>query len=220
MTSISVKHFLIYKTTNLLNGKIYIGKHETFNKDDGYMGSGKYLKRSISKYGLENFKREILFECSSEDEMNLKEAELVTEEFCDRKDTYNICPGGKGGWAYVNKNIVRDHRPGAKKRNEMHQYKMINDQNYRNKITRKISESLRNSEKFKYGIKNRLNIPTMLGKNHSEETKLKMSKSKVGNKNHSFGKIWVNNGIINKLIKIEDLEPGFIRGRIGVSKKI
>lgn len=40
----------------------------------------------------------------TEEEMNTKEAELVTEEFCLREDTYNICVGGKGGFSHINKN--------------------------------------------------------------------------------------------------------------------
>ena len=70
------KHYLVYKTTNLVNGKIYIGKHETDNLDDGYLGSGKILRKAIEKYGEQNFKREILFECSTREEMNAKEAEI------------------------------------------------------------------------------------------------------------------------------------------------
>lgn len=52
---------IIYKTTNLLDGKFYIGAHSTEILEDGYLGSGKYLKRAVLKYGRENFAREILF---------------------------------------------------------------------------------------------------------------------------------------------------------------
>lgn len=50
----------VYKTTNLLNGKIYIGQHTTENPDDGYMGSGVYLQKAIKEDGKENFTREII----------------------------------------------------------------------------------------------------------------------------------------------------------------
>jgi hypothetical protein len=66
-------NFIIYKITNLINGKVYIGKHETKNINDNYFGSGKLIRRAIKKYGISNFKKEILFQFSSREEMNAKE---------------------------------------------------------------------------------------------------------------------------------------------------
>ena len=100
--------YTIYKITNLINDKIYIGKHQTKDLNDSYMGSGKNIIRSIRKYGIENFNKEILFQFDNEESMNAKESELVTEGFCLREDNYNLCPGGKGGWGYINANLVKD----------------------------------------------------------------------------------------------------------------
>lgn len=100
--------YTIYKITNKINGKIYIGQHQTDNVDDYYMGSGKLLKRAQRKYGIENFVKEILHVFDTEDEMNAKEAEIVTEDFCLREDTYNMCPGGFGGFGYINQNSLNN----------------------------------------------------------------------------------------------------------------
>ena len=59
------KYHIIYKTTNLINGKIYVGMHSTDNLNDGYLGSGWILKQAIKKYGKENFKREVLLVLSN-----------------------------------------------------------------------------------------------------------------------------------------------------------
>lgn len=67
------------------------------------MGSGLIIKRAIKKYGVENFEKTIIHTCSSKEEMNKKEAELVNEEFLSRNDVYNIKLGGNGGWDNINK---------------------------------------------------------------------------------------------------------------------
>jgi group I intron endonuclease len=90
-------HNIVYKTTNLVNQKFYIGVHATNNLNDGYLGSGKLLKRAIKKYGIENFKREILFDFETLDEAYSKEGELVTSGFIENQDNYNLRTGGEGG---------------------------------------------------------------------------------------------------------------------------
>ena len=88
------KHYIIYKTTNLLNNKIYIGQHQTNNLDDGYFGSGYNIKKAVAKHGIQNFDTCVLFNFDSFEEMNNKEIELVNEAFIKREDTYNLVIGG------------------------------------------------------------------------------------------------------------------------------
>lgn len=92
-------HYIVYETTNLINNKIYIGVHKTENLNDGYLGSGVGIKRAITKYGKENFSREVIEFCGSYDDALALEAELVNEEFISRRDTYNIIKGGYEGFA-------------------------------------------------------------------------------------------------------------------------
>lgn len=201
--------YTIYKITNKLNGKIYIGKHQTKDLDDGYMGSGKWLKSSIVKHGLENFNKEILFQFDSESDMNAKEAELVTEEFCLREDTYNLCPGGKGGWGYINSNNlgVNDNQKIAAA-----------------KLAPKIAAlggkaAQKTLKEKKLGIYSENIANGFKGKTHSEESKIKIGEKnslrQTGEQNSQFGTMWITNGKENKKIKksTSDIPNGWYSGR-------
>lgn len=89
------KYHFVYKITNLVNQKYYIGVHSTNNIEDGYMGSGTAIKNAIQKYGIENFKREILEFVETAEEKWLAEIKHVTLDVVRDENSYNMAPGGK-----------------------------------------------------------------------------------------------------------------------------
>jgi len=87
---------IIYKTTNLVNGKFYIGKDTKNCKT--YLGSGKLLQKALKKYGRSNFTKETLQVCSTLDELNKAEVYWIRLLNARNKTlAYNIAEGGDGG---------------------------------------------------------------------------------------------------------------------------
>ena len=84
-----------YKITNLMNGHYYYGVHNTDNLDDGYMGSGFRLKKAYKKYGIENFKKEIIEMFPTMEEAFQKEHEVVNEKLIKLEECYNCQIGGR-----------------------------------------------------------------------------------------------------------------------------
>ena len=154
---------IIYKTTNLINGKIYVGQDSKNNPN--YLGSGKYINKSINKYSKENFKKEILCECNSKEELNEKEIYWIKELNSKVPNGYNLTDGGEGVF-----------NPCDETRNKMSKLasKKIGDKNpFFNKHHSK--ESIEKMSKIKLGkpspMKGKIGI-------YSEETLIKMRKPK------------------------------------------
>ncbi len=183
------KFYIIYKTTNIKNSKFYIGAHETFILEDGYLGSGKILKRSIKYYGLLNFKREILEYCNNANDMYNREAEIVNKELLNNKLCMNIIIGGRCG-------LTPDLIANGHKRQR---WLLKNDKDWRKKRSAKASKSLKGRP------------GTFINKKHSKETIQKMCLIRggtgTGKSNSQYGSRWITNGIKNSKIKKDCIVP-------------
>ena len=209
-------HYTVYKITNNLNNKFYIGKHQTYDLGDGYMGSGKWLKRAIQKYGIENFSKEILHVFETEEEMNAKEKELVVIS----EQSYNLCEGGKGGFSYINRTVSSEKKQSLKAL-KIHRERLKNPVYYNNwkNALLKAAQNPHVKEKRRQGLKasysNRAG--TFTGKKHNSSSKRKIgtanSLKQKGKNNSQFGTFWVTNGKANKKVR-ENIPEGFVKGRI------
>lgn len=98
----------IYRITNLVNGKTYIGQHQYKKMNDRYMGSGTYLKRAKKKYGLKNFHKTILcHSISCKRTINVIEKLLIKKERLRGKAEYNSASGGKILWQHSEEVVNR-----------------------------------------------------------------------------------------------------------------
>ena len=205
------KYHYIYKTTNLKNGKYYIGMHSTNNLEDGYMGSGKRLRRSLIKYGKENFKSEILEFLPERKTLVEREKEIVNEELLKDTLSMNLKQGGEGGT--INDEHRKNLKIGASK---YQKNKWLIDSDYRDKIKKLLLDNI-----VKNHLLGKINYNNFEGRKHTEDTKNKMRDVKigmyVGEKNPSYGTCWITNGKENKKIKKEKINDylceGWYKGR-------
>lgn len=195
------KYHYIYKTTNIITGKYYIGMHSTDNLEDGYLGSGKRLWYSVKKYGKENHKVEILEFLPNrrsliEREMGLVNEDIIKEELC-----MNLKTGGLGGFIsdeQQKKRAIAAGKASAKKRK-------VDDMLYL-KFKEIASKTMKKNHK-----EGKIKYDTFAGKKHTDETKRKISKTnsikQKGENNSQFGSVWITNGKENKKIKKIDVIP-------------
>lgn len=201
------KYHYLYKTTNLINNKFYVGIHSTVNLEDGYIGSGTLLRRAIRRYGKNNFKFEIIQFFKSREELLIKEKEIVNEEILKNNQCMNLKPGGGGGFCN------EEHRNKFIEASKKTQFK-TND-----KGTEKFKYLYQNDDTWKKWFISRCKPYDWTGKKHSEDTKKKIGKINSINqkkeKNSQFGTCWITDGVNNKKINKDLTIPeGWYKGRI------
>lgn len=196
------QHHILYKTTNLITERYYIGMHSTNSLEDGYIGSGKRLWYEIRKYGRVNFKFEILEHCSTRAELVAREAIIVNEQEINREKCLNLKTGGSGGAHKAATKAFRD--------------KLKNNPEFRRKFSETCSQ--RNKKQYEEGKRMRAYFYDWTGKTHSEETKQKISKANkgkgVGQLNSQYNTHWITNGLVNKKVKKDmPIPEGWHRGK-------
>ena len=193
------KNGFIYITTNLVNGKKYIGQRKYTKNWKSYLGSGVGLANAIRKYGRKNFSKEIIKDGYSQDEINYLEAYYIKlHNAVSDIMYYNIADGGKSGNSFAGKskeemmeiakkigkaNAGKNPYANKSKDEILKICKKISESNIGKKFSdehkKKISENHADFAGEKHPLYGRIaENSTMWGKRHSEETKKKMRDAK------------------------------------------
>lgn len=209
----------IYKTTNLVNGKIYIGKHKASEFDPNYKGSGTtYLSNAFKKYGRDNFKVELLIHCFSLEELNAEEKFLI-EWFNarDRSVGYNRAEGGDGGVLPGEDNPFygKHHSDETKQMIREAQNKYWESEDYRAKMhdSRLGNQNSRGLVWIHLDTKLRRVNPNELNDYLSKGWRLGLSsehRSKIGDSSkgntNNTGKVRIHKGSIGRMVDRSQLE--------------
>jgi hypothetical protein len=210
------RYHYIYKTTCKITNKFYVGMHSTDNLEDGYIGSGKKLMRSVNKHGKENHVKEILEFLSDRSSLKKREAEIINEQFLQDPLCMNIALGGCGFSS--GEHQLKCSIAGAKASNERQKWLRENDPEWSEKRILRLRETGSNNFKKAHAA-GKIKYDTFTGKQHSEETKQKIGKAssqhQAGSKNSQYGTCWITNGLENKKIKKTETVPdGWRLGKI------
>lgn len=179
----------IYCITNLVNGKNYFGQRTrgiryTSSLADMYWGSGTLLKKAKEKYGICNFKKEIIIEgFFTKEQINRFEKCIIRIQRLLGKAEYNLADGGDGGDTsrfidYKSKEYKNNVKKGTREGRIKHYGSLENYKMHQKQI---VQQNLVKDPNY-YTSKG------MTGKHFSEETKQKMRESHLGEKNSQYGK--------------------------------
>jgi hypothetical protein len=197
-------HYL-YKTTCLITSRYYIGMHSTCNLNDGYMGSGKRLRYSIKKYGPENHNKEILGFFENRDLLIEAEKKAITPEMLTDKNCMNLKYGGYGGLYGLPKQVIIKI---SKAGNKAFKEKLQTDVDFKKQHSEKMSKAIKKA--YEDGKIDKSINYDWSGKNHTIETKDKISNTKkgsgIGETNSQYGTCWVNKSGTNKKVKKEIID--------------
>ncbi len=180
----------VYVTTNLVDGKQYIGDHSTNNLNDGYLGSGRpYFKNALIKYGKENFEIKILEQFKTKEKAFNAQEKWINEYNTLVPFGYNISPKGghlfKGSMSEETKRKIGNANKISLK-GMIHSPEVIEKRRQSLigvglglKHTEKTKKKMSISQKI---VQNNPNViikkrKSMLGKKHSIETKKKISEN-------------------------------------------
>jgi len=188
------KYHFMYIVTNSINNKIYIGVHSTYKIKDGYKGSGSILKKAFKKYGIHNFKKDVLEFFDTREEALRAEKDLVDINFLKLDYVYNRVIGGEGLVFYG------DHPLKGIKLTDNHIQKLI--------------KSIANR-----GGYNGINNP-MYGKKHSKETKIRFSKARKGKTTGKDNPFYGRTHSEEIKIKISNVRKAYKGDKCIFSKKV
>lgn len=173
---------IIYKITNLINNKYYIGKDVRNNPN--YYGSGKIIKRAVKRYGKENFKKEILETCDNIETLNDREIYWIEKLQSMYPNGYNLTKGGTGGDTYNIQSDENKEKIKSKRWNTVveryggvfNKGKKMTDEQRKKISESKTGQKYKNRKKIKLTEEHKKNISkSNKGKLVREETKKKLS---------------------------------------------